>query len=504
MITVTEEEIQRWKALPETPMKWDDYPWDIGEERIPVTVAFGAGLNSTAMVIGAVFQGQPLDLILFADTGNERPETYTHRDQVSEWLQEHGYPGIETVSRDGDYESLGDRCEGENMGPSLAYGFGNKGCSKKWKVTPQRKRIKRWEPAQRTWERGEYIIKLIGYDVGETHRYQEAYDDDNGYEFEYPLVDWKWDRDDCERVIMFADGICRPPKSACFFCPSSKPQEILELRRKHPDLFQKAIEIEKAMQSTLQEESSIEGLAGKHSWQDIVKAADEQPDLIDRIDTRTMECDCYDGERSRDEEMNEYLAEKVDPEEKELPFQFERASEFDEMIEAKRAGGEANDGETKVDVSVEQLEMTIPESPPPETENHENGEVQGDSEKTEKKEFKPSLKIDETRKVGLERLVDQLLEWDFSQVDHVKEPGEFAWRGNTVDVHPRGDGKTPPVRIEFFGDKIMRLRSLSTETQRTVGPASSFDLYRRQTTRLAKPKRQEEPENMQASRSPKE
>lgn len=363
MITVTEEEIQRWKALPETPMKWDDYQWDLGEERVPITVAFGAGLNSTAMVIGAVFQGQPLDLILFADTGNERPETYKHLEQVSEWLQDHGYPAIEKVQRDGDYESLGDRCKGEDMGPSLAYGYQSKACSKKWKVAPQRKRIKRWEPAQRAWDQGELVIKLIGYDAGETHRYTEASDEEKGYEFEYPLMDWRWDRDDCERVIMFADGICLPPKSACFFCPATKPEEILQLRRRHPDLFEEAIEIEKAMQRDLQKDSSIEGLAGRHSWQKIVEAADQQPELIDRVRVRTMECNCYEGERSRDEEMNEYLAEKVDPEEKELPFQFERAAEFDEMIEAQRAGAEKEEEQASVDVPLKQLEMTIPDAP---------------------------------------------------------------------------------------------------------------------------------------------
>lgn len=358
MITVTEEEVDRWRNREETPMKWDEYPWDIGEKRLPVTVAFGAGLNSTAMLIGAVFQGQPIDLILFADTGNERPETYKHRDQVSEWLQAHGYPAVETVSRDGDYESLGDRCKGEDMGPSLAYGFRHKACSQKWKVAPQRKRIQNWEPARRAWDQDEYVIKLIGYDVGETHRYQEAYDDQNGYAFEYPLVDWRWDRDDCERVIAFADGICMPPKSSCYFCPSMKPEEILQLRRRHPDLYEDAIEIENAMQSTLQEDSSIEGLSGKLSWQKIVEAADKQPELLDKVRTREMECSCYDGQRSRDEDMNDHLSSNIDPEDKELPFPFEQASELDEARAAERSGGEA---EEEVDVTVEEVQATIPD-----------------------------------------------------------------------------------------------------------------------------------------------
>jgi 3'-phosphoadenosine 5'-phosphosulfate sulfotransferase (PAPS reductase)/FAD synthetase len=45
---------------------------------VPHIVAFGGGVDSTAMVIGLVNRNQPIDLILFADTGAERPETYKH------------------------------------------------------------------------------------------------------------------------------------------------------------------------------------------------------------------------------------------------------------------------------------------------------------------------------------------------------------------------------------------------------------------------------------------
>lgn len=70
------------------------------------------------------------------------------------------------------------------------------------------------------------------------------------------------------------------------------------------------------MQKTLEEDSSIEGLAGKHSWQKIEEAAEKQPELLDTIETQEMECDCYDGHKPRDEELNEYKAKSYDLEEK--------------------------------------------------------------------------------------------------------------------------------------------------------------------------------------------
>src|SRR3546814_1841088 len=49
--------------------------------RTPVIAAWGMGLDSTAMIIEWVARGRPLDLVLTADTGSERPETYDYRSE---------------------------------------------------------------------------------------------------------------------------------------------------------------------------------------------------------------------------------------------------------------------------------------------------------------------------------------------------------------------------------------------------------------------------------------
>ena len=40
----------------------------------PIVVAYGMGVDSTAMLIGMYLRGLRPDLILFADTGGEKPE----------------------------------------------------------------------------------------------------------------------------------------------------------------------------------------------------------------------------------------------------------------------------------------------------------------------------------------------------------------------------------------------------------------------------------------------
>ena len=93
---------------------------------IPYIVAFGGGVDSTAMVLGLIEKNQPIDLILFADTGAERPSTYEHIAKFSEWLKSKNYPEITIVknkNKEGEIVTLEDDCIKRKCLPSIAYGF---------------------------------------------------------------------------------------------------------------------------------------------------------------------------------------------------------------------------------------------------------------------------------------------------------------------------------------------------------------------------------------------
>ena len=242
---------------------------------IPHIVAFGGGVDSTAMVIGLVEKKEPIDLILFADTGGERPHTYEHIQRFSNWLKDRGYPEIVTVKRtrrDGSLETLEQECHRRNNLPSIAYGF--KSCSQKHKIAPQDKFLNNWEVAQNAWDQGIKCVKYIGYDSNESHRADNASKRlDPKYDFRYPLIEWDWDREYCLDVIKGA-GLENVGKSACFFCPSSKPKEIIELQLQYPDLLQRALAIEDQAELT-----SIKGLGRRFSWRDVINAHNAQMEL---------------------------------------------------------------------------------------------------------------------------------------------------------------------------------------------------------------------------------
>ena len=248
-------------------------------------VSYGAGTNSTAMLVGLHERGERPDLILFADTGGERPETYAHRDTVSDWCESVGFPRVVTVRKGGREETLEENCIRMNMLPSIAYGF--KSCSHKYKIEAQEKYANNNDQCRATWAAGERVLKMIGYDADETHRAKIP--EDKKYTYRYPLVEWDWGREECIEAIARA-GLPQPGKSACFFCPSSKPQEILQLGRTHPELLQRALAMEANAELT-----SVKGLGRSFAWADLVRFSEAQLDMFQH--TPEIPCGCFDGQR---------------------------------------------------------------------------------------------------------------------------------------------------------------------------------------------------------------
>lgn len=238
-------------------------------ENTRTVVSYGAGTNSTALLVGLHERDERPDLILFADTGGERPETYHHLNVVSDWCKSVGFPEIVIVKATN--KNLEQDCLDRKALPAIAYGF--KTCSLRWKVQPQDKYLNQHGMKD--------AIRLIGIDAGEPHRVRDFPNT------RYPLVEWDWGRDECVEAIERA-GLPQPGKSACFFCPSSKQREILELKRQHPDLLERALKMEVNAELT-----SVKGLGRSYAWRDLVKFSDAQIDLFDYAPE--IPCGCYDG-----------------------------------------------------------------------------------------------------------------------------------------------------------------------------------------------------------------
>lgn len=255
-----------------------------------LSLSFGSGVDSTAMLVALRAAGIRPDLITFADTGAEKPETIAHLDRVNQVLAAWGWPSIQVCRKvpmaATGYTDLYGNCMANETLPSLA--FGMKSCSIKWKQVPQDQFIKGakrgpnkcaphpiWTEYQAT---GQRIVKLIGYDCGaaDLRRSKKLPAADADFDYAYPLQVIGWARPDCVAAItrMLGPELV-PIKSACYFCPASKLWELYWLAAHHPDLLERAMLLERR------------ALTGRHSrfdqvefgatWEDLVHGADRFP-----------------------------------------------------------------------------------------------------------------------------------------------------------------------------------------------------------------------------------
>jgi len=250
-----------------------------------IVLCYGAGTNTSAVIVGLVAHGIKPDLIVFADTGAERPHTYAHIDFMQSYLKKIGYPQItivKKVDKNGDVYTLEQDLLDHKCLPSVAYGF--KTCSQKYKTQPVDKFLNNHPDAIAAWKRGEKITKLIGFDADEPHRVKNY--DDKKYEVEYPLIEWDWGRDECIEAIKSA-GLPLPKKSSCFFCPNMRKHEIMELSAVYPNLAERALKIE--ANATL---DTIKGLGRRFAWSNLIATVDMFADMYESA----MPCGCYDGD----------------------------------------------------------------------------------------------------------------------------------------------------------------------------------------------------------------
>ncbi len=272
----------------------------------PLVVAYGLGVDSTAMLVEFAIRSIRPDLILFADTGGEKPETYAYLSVIRPYLARVGFPDVVTVRyqpRTAVYHTLEEQCLHTGTLPSLAYG--GKSCSLKYKRYPQDRLILATYPPQELLQRGRHVVRAIGFETGEERRTyahvvkaigldaseehrltwtqtattsdkrlsREQWLDQHYFFYWYPLFAWGYDRELCKKIIMQA-GLPIPVKSACYFCPASKKQEIIWLQENHPDLLERALNIERNAQAKL---TSVKGLGRSYSWGNFLARSNDLP-----------------------------------------------------------------------------------------------------------------------------------------------------------------------------------------------------------------------------------
>jgi len=193
---------------------------------------FGAGVNSTALIIEMKNRNVLPDYTIFADTGSELPETYEHIEKMRSWFEENSISFVTVKSK---YDkTLYDYYYDKKTIPWRKF----RDCTDKFKKQPILKFVKKFK--------NEGVLQFLGIADEERHRIRKS--DTKWIEFRYPLCEWRIDRQKCVKIIK-KEGLFVPIKSGCFLCPFQPLEAWQNLYKTHPKLFKKARNIEEQSRS---------------------------------------------------------------------------------------------------------------------------------------------------------------------------------------------------------------------------------------------------------------
>ena len=253
------------------------------------TFSYGGGVQSTAALVLAVQERIDFRIFLFCNVGDdsEHPATL-------EYVEKYAKPyaaanGIELhelrhIRRDGEEETLykkltreGSRSTGIPIYLEGSGAPGRRSCTSEFKI----RRMAVWQRRHGA-TKADPCVTGLGISLDEFQRART----DSGIDtqiLEYPLIDMRLTRQDCVNIISRA-GLPVPPKSSCWFCPFHRIPAWQKLKRETPELFDKAVELEK----TLSDRSELLLDRGKvfltRKMRPLDQVVGDQADMFDDID----------------------------------------------------------------------------------------------------------------------------------------------------------------------------------------------------------------------------
>lgn len=223
----------------------------------------GGGVQSTACLVLAAQGKIPYRTFIFANVGDkaESPATIKYiKEVLKPYAKLHGIEWIEVnkVNRKGEAVDLYDDCmnNAKSISIPLHYkdgGLGFRNCTSKWKIQPIAKWIKHNAPE---------CVLGVGISTDEPQRAKPARDSD-GYSKAYPLIELGIDRSMCLQIVK-QEGLPQPPKSSCWFCPYHTTEAWTHRKRESPELFKRAVELERRLCERSVEMGKDPGFLSRH------------------------------------------------------------------------------------------------------------------------------------------------------------------------------------------------------------------------------------------------
>lgn len=219
-------------------------------------LSLGAGTQSSAMALMSAYGDLPRpDYIIFSDTGNEPKVVYKWLDDLEKELNKHGLEVIRvnngniyddamnSVTVGGRFVTMPFYTKNKKTGEK---GMVSRQCTSEYKIVPIHRKIREllgYNPRQRVKEK---VNMWQGITIDEITRIRES--QTKWITNKYPLFEKGMDRQDAINYVRDKMGRI-PPKSSCIVCPFHNNDIWLDIKRNHPDEWEKAIKFDEAIRN---------------------------------------------------------------------------------------------------------------------------------------------------------------------------------------------------------------------------------------------------------------
>jgi hypothetical protein len=224
-------------------------------------LSLGAGVQSTTLLL-MILEGElePVDHIIFADTGYEPEPVYQHLAYLKTLIDAAGIP-FHLVSNGNIREETLDPTKRAASMPFFTMNQdGSKGmvrrqCTAEYKLKPllaKQRELAGLKKGERCKEHR--ITTVIGISWDESQRMRDpAF---SWLRNEYPLIDLRMTRQDC---ITWCESkqYPKPPRSACIACPFKSDDEWRRLRDTMPNEWEDAVQFDHQLRIATQQQGAI-------------------------------------------------------------------------------------------------------------------------------------------------------------------------------------------------------------------------------------------------------
>ena len=232
---------------------------DKNRRRTLTVISLGAGVQSSTMAIMAA-KGDlpPVDVAIFADTGNEPKAVYTYLNYLSNILP---FPIFKV--RKGNIKDDMLNAKGKTnfvVAPFFTQNkiTGKKGmvmrqCTNDYKIQPIRVKIRELcgVAKGKHFPKDKYVEQWIGISTDEVGRMKPARD--KYILNRHPLIEAKMSRQDCIDYLKKND-ILLPEKSACIVCPYHNDSYWHFMKTERPEEFAEAVDFDKQVRTITRKE----------------------------------------------------------------------------------------------------------------------------------------------------------------------------------------------------------------------------------------------------------